>query len=135
MHTILIFIQVLHKGLNTILYIKCIVSVLDLPKFKHFTIPLSSADLLDIKLKVEKNRVTAFSLNYRTKIGEDFFQIYRVDTSHGFLHEQRFWITPEPIPIPKMGKELKEIFEFYLDLIKNNYRRYRKYYKERMKPG
>jgi len=106
-----------------------------LPKFKNYTIPLGSTDVLDIKLKVEKNHIVAFSLNYRAKIGKDFFQIYRVDTAHGFLHEQRFWITPEPIPIPKMGKELKEIFEFYLDSIKGNYLRYRKYYEERMKLG
>jgi len=104
-----------------------------LAKFKQFTVPLSNTDILDIKLEVKKNRVVSFSLNYRAKIKGSYFQIYRVDTAHGFLHEQRYWITPEPIPIPKMGKELKDIFEFYLDSIKDNFKRYRKYYEERMK--
>ena len=102
-------------------------------KFKHFTVPLSGIDILDIKLEVRKNRVVGFSLNYRAKIGKSYFQIYRVDTAHGFIHEQRYWITPEPIPIPQMGKELKGVFEFYLDSIKGNFKRYRKYYEERMK--
>lgn len=107
--------------------------MVSLAKFKHFTVPLSGIDILDIKLEVRKNRVVGFSLNYRAKIGKSYFQIYRVDTAHGFIHEQRYWITPEPIPIPRMGKELKDVFEFYLDSIKDNFKRYRKYYEERMK--
>ena len=104
-----------------------------LAKFKQFTVPLSGTDVLDIKLEVKKNRVVRFYLNYRARLGENYFQIYRVDTAHGFIHEQRYWITPEPIPIPRMGKELKDVFEFYLDSIKDNFKRYRKYYEERMK--
>lgn len=106
-----------------------------LERRKKFEIPLSPDDVLDVNLEVERNKVTGFSLNYRTKIGESFFEVYRVDTAHASLHEQRYWITPEPIPIPAIGKELKEIFDFYLDHIKENFGRYRKYYLERMKLG
>lgn len=101
-------------------------------KFKEFAVPLSSVDFVDVKLKIEKNSVTGFSLNYRTKIGENFFEVYRVDTMHGFLHEQRYWLTPEPIPLPIMGRDLKHVFNFYLDQIKNNFERYKKYYLDRM---
>ena len=102
-------------------------------KLKKFTIPLTSADLLDVKLKVENNKVEGFALNYRARIEGNFFEIYRVDTAHGFLHEQRYWLTPEPIPIPMMGHDLDEIFSFYLDQIKENFERYKKYYLGRMK--
>ena len=100
--------------------------------WKEFAVPLSATDFLDVKMEFEKNSVIGFSLNYRAKIGENFFAIYRVDTAHGFLHEQRYWITPEPIPIPTMGKELNDIFNFYLEQIRQNFERYRKYYIERM---
>ncbi len=96
-------------------------------------IPLTGADLLDVKLEIEKNKVRGFSLNYRAKIGENFFAVYRVDTAHGFLHEQRYWLTPEPIAIPTMGRELNDVFNFYLDQIKQNFEKYRNYYVNRMK--
>ena len=96
-------------------------------------VPLTAIDLLDVKLEIERNKVKGFSLNYRTKIGESFFEIYRVDTAHGFLHEQRYWLTPEPISVPTMGKDLNDIFNFYLSQIKENFVRYKRYYLERMK--
>ncbi|MBU2099803.1 hypothetical protein KKG83_01100 [Candidatus Micrarchaeota archaeon] len=100
---------------------------------KKFTVPLTDSDFLDVKLKVEKNIVVDFSLNYRAKICESFFEIYRVDTAHGFLHEQRFWITPEPIPVPSMERNLNYIFNFYLNQIKENFKRYKSYFEDRMK--
>ena len=118
---------------NTIHYMYSIVCVICLAKWKRFVIPLTAMDLLDVKLEVEKNAVRGFSLNYRTKIGESFFEVYRADTAHGFLHEQRYWLTPEPIPIPTMGKDLNDIFNFYLEQIKQNFERYRDYYIDRMK--
>ncbi len=102
-------------------------------RWKKFVIPLTKADLLDVKLEIERNKVKNFSLNYRTRIGKSFFEVYRVDTAHDFLHEQRYWITPEPIPIPTMGKDLNDVFNFYLDQIKENFARYKRYYLERMK--
>lgn len=100
---------------------------------KKYCVPLSERDFLDVKLKVERKKVVDFSLNYRAKIEENFFEVYRVDTAHGLLHEQRFWLTPEPIPIPSMERNLNYLFNFYLDQIKNNFKRYRKYYEDRMK--
>ncbi len=110
-----------------------IVCVVCLAKWKKFVIPLTPTDLLDVKLEVENNKVQSFSLNYRTKISQSFFEVYRVDTAHGFLHEQRYWLTPEPIPIPATGKDLNAVFNFYLEQIKQNFERYKNYYFERMK--
>ena len=118
---------------NTIHLMYSIACVVCLAKWKKFVIPLTSAYLLDVKLEVENNKVQSFSLNYRTKIGQSFFEVYRVDTAHGFLHEQRYWLTPEPIPIPAMGKDLNALFNFYLEQIKQNFERYKNYYFDRMK--
>lgn len=72
-------------------------------------------------------------LNYRAKIGAKFHAIYRVDTVHNFLHEQKFWLNPEPIPIAMMGQGLNYIFNFYLEQTKENYQRYKRYYLEKMR--
>ncbi len=101
-------------------------------KAKQYSIYLTNDDILDIKLLIEKNNVVGFVINYRARIDDVWYQIYRVDTAHGYLHEQRFWISPEPIPLPKQ-LELKYIFNFYLDEIKKNFARYKRYYIERMK--
>lgn len=86
--------------------------VLGLAKWKKFTVPLTPKDVLDVKLEIERNKVKGFALNYRAKIRGNFFEVYRVDTAHGFLHEQRYWLTPEPIPIPRMGTDLNDVFIF-----------------------
>lgn len=100
---------------------------------KKFSIPLTERDLIDVRLTTEKSEVVDFVLNYRAKFEDVWYQVYRVDTSHGYLHEQRLWITPEPIPLPRFADfSLKYVFDFYLRQIKNSYPRYRGYYRERM---
>lgn len=101
-------------------------------KTKEYTIILTANDFIDIKLFIEKNKVTGFIINYRTKIKNSWYQVYRIDTCHYYLHEQRFWISPEPIPLAKTGS-LQYIFNFYLEQIKNNFQRYKQYYIQRMK--
>jgi hypothetical protein len=86
--------------------------------------------LIDVKLEVEKNTVTGFAINFRTSIGGKFFEIYRVDTEHGFLHEQKFWLSGEPMPVSGIGRGLKEWFDYYLGKTRENSERYKKYYLE-----
>ncbi len=118
---------------NTIHLMYSVIGVVCLAKWKKFVIPLTATDLLDVKLEIERNKIVNFSLNYGTKISESFFEVYRGDTAHDFLHEQRYRIIPEPTPIPTMGKDLNDVFNFYLDQIKENFARYKRYYLERMK--
>ncbi|HID26775.1 MAG TPA: hypothetical protein EYP22_02875 [Methanosarcinales archaeon] len=102
-------------------------------RIKKFKIPLTDKDLIDVKIITEKNEVIGFVLNYRAKFEDVWYQVYRVDTCHRYLHEQRFWITPEPISLPRFSEiSFKYVFDFYLQQIKSNYQRYRKYYQERM---
>lgn len=103
---------------------------------KDFEIPLTIDDKIDVRIVTEKMKVTGFVLNLRCRFDSAWYQVYRVDTAHNYLHEQRFWISPEPIRLPTYeGIPLKATFDYFMEQIKNNYERYRSYYAEKMKPG
>ena len=97
-------------------------------KLKKFTADLSVSDFLDVKLKTEKNKVVEFSLNYRAMIGERYYEVYRIDMAHGYLHEQRYWISPEPIPLDAPSSDLNFNVTFFMSEIKKNFERYKRYF-------
>ena len=97
-------------------------------KWKKFTISLSPTDFMDVKLKIEKNELVEFSLNYRTQIGNNYHEVYRVDTAHGYLHEQKYWISPKPIPLHTFANDLNYNVTFYASEIKKNFERYKEYF-------
>lgn len=100
-------------------------------KQKEFTKVLTNEDWIDVKLAWENNKLWRFALNYRANIKEMWYEIYRVDNYHGFLHEQKFWRTPKPIIIKdKDGWSLKMIIEYYLEEVHYNFQRYRMYFEE-----
>jgi len=99
-------------------------------RIKKFRIPLGNDTILDVRLEVESGEIKEFALNMRSKIGNDWREVYRVDTAHGYLHEQRFWISAKPTPI-KQQSQMQYAFEHYMEQIKNNFERYRKYYLEK----
>ena len=94
---------------------------------KKSLLPLSPTDILDMTLDTEKGKVMGFVLNYRTKIGNKFYPVYRVDNRHGYLHEQKYWLSPTRIPI-KIDKPLKIVYDEYSENIKNNWERYKTLY-------
>lgn len=102
---------------------------------KH-TIYLTDVDIIDFEITKDRNTVREFSVNYRTKIEivSKPKEVYRVDNFHGFLHEHKFWISPEPIPInfPKTNDDKYLVVEYVKD-IKLNYEKYRKYYIDSLK--
>ena len=78
--------------------------------------------------------LTKFALNYRTQIKGRWYEIYRVDNYHGFLHEQKFWRSSEPIPvIYKEDWPLQLVINEYMDEIINNFEKYRLYFKRTLK--
>ncbi|MBU0530397.1 MAG: hypothetical protein ABIH52_03725 [Candidatus Aenigmatarchaeota archaeon] len=99
-------------------------------RIKRFRIPLNTDTILDVKLEVESTEIKEFALNMRCKMGNKWYEVYRVDTAHGYLHEQKYWISEKPIPIVR-ETSLRHIFEYYMEQIKNNFERYKKYYLER----
>jgi hypothetical protein len=100
---------------------------------RDFEIPLTDKDVIDVRITKEKGDIKGFVINLRCKFGDVWYQVYRVDTCHEYLHEQRFWITPEPISLPKYEcSSLSYVFEFFMSETRKNHERYRGYYRERM---
>ena len=69
---------------------------------------LGSTDAIDIRIEVEKGEVLSFSVNYRILVNGKWHQVYRIDTAHGYLHEQRYWISVESIPLRLKEKLLRQ---------------------------
>ncbi len=97
---------------------------------------LSGEDALDIRIEVDKGEVLNFSVNYRILIGEEWRQVYRIDTAHGYLHEQRYWISTESIrlePKEKAFTTKKELLNHCIDKIKYNHWLYKKLYLDKLR--
>lgn len=103
-------------------------------RIKKFRIPLSDDTILDVKIEVERGEIKGFALNMRCKIAGVWREIYRVDTAHDYLHEQRYWISDKPIPI-KQETALQSSFEYYMEQIKKSFERYKRYYLEKKRRG
>jgi len=94
---------------------------------KEICLPLSDSDMLDVIFFTERGKTVKFSINYRAKIKGEWQEIYRVDTAHGYLHEQRYWLTPEPIKLSRY-EPVDVLFNYYLNEIREDYLKYRNYY-------
>ena len=84
-------------------------------------------DKLDVMLEIDGKTILKFALNYRAYIKGEWVEIYRVDNYHGFLHEQKFWRSREPVPISMAGL-LSDIVDECVDNIYNCFLRYKQYY-------
>ena len=97
---------------------------------KEIHIPLSDSDMLDITFFTEKGKTVKFSINYRARIKGEWREVYRVDTAHGYLHEQKYWLTQEPIKLSRY-EPIDALFSHYLNEIRESYTKYRNYYAQR----
>lgn len=104
-------------------------------KIKRYSTELTPEDVLDVVLMWKQSGVLSkFALNYRAYIQGKWYEIYRVDNYHGFLHEQRFWRSPQPIPIlHKEGWSLYLVLEEYRDEIIDNFERYKSYFERSLR--
>lgn len=103
---------------------------------EKLTKDLTEGDRLDITLTKEKRVLHRFALNYRAYIDEDWKEVYRVDNYHKFLHEQKFWRSPEPIPIrDKENWQLRLVIKHYIEKICLNFPKYRRYYEKALRKG
>jgi len=99
-------------------------------RIKRFRIPLSEGNTLDVKLEVEGGSVKGFVLNLRCRIDNKWHEVYRMDTAHGYLHEQRYWISDRPIPLTR-NMPLQYVFESFMEQVRKNHERYMRYYIEK----
>lgn len=51
---------------------------------------------MDFKWTTEKKKIVAFSINVSILEDENSTDVYRIDTSHGYMHEHRFWKSLKP---------------------------------------
>lgn len=59
-------------------------------------IPTGDVIRLDFNWIKEKNVIVDFSINVSMLEEETKIDIYRIDTSHGYLHEHKFWKSNKP---------------------------------------
>ncbi len=99
-------------------------------KIKRYSIELTPDNMLDVVLIWERPGILQkFALNYRTYLRKKWYEVYRVDNYHGFLHEQKFWRDSQPIPIlHKEGWPIPLVFNEYRDEIIEKFEKYREYF-------
>ncbi len=101
---------------------------------KNYTLPFTLEDVLDVRLLIQKGGLKGFVLSYRAKIRCNWHEVFRVDTCHEYLHMQKFWESPEPIPLKEYGDvPLEMVFQEFTKKIRESWRRYRGYMEGKVK--
>lgn len=86
-------------------------------------LPEGDVARLDFRWTMKRGKLIDFAINVTLLEGKKSTDVYRVDTKHGYLHEQRFWISPKPKPLDMdyglaFVEKKKEVFEHYERWIK-----------------
>ena len=82
---------------------------------------------LDFRFDVRKGRIRDFAINVAVLDGEKATDVYRVDTKHKHLHEQRFWISPE---LKRLDHgDYNVAFNSKKEEVYRNYRKWVKYFR------
>lgn len=100
---------------------------------KHFT-HIEDDARVDFRFIIEKHRIVHFSINVSIITERrNNIDVYRVDTAHGCLHEQKFWISSKPKYLEKKQKEnYSTIFNQKRKEVLENYIRWVKLYKSKL---
>ncbi len=103
-------------------------------KKKEIEIYLDEENKINFTIIKEDDKFKRFAINYSANIDGRWHAVYRVDNHHGYIHEQRLWITKEPIPLPEYEEmDLKEVFDIFFDRVKNGFLRFRRCYEASIK--
>jgi hypothetical protein len=98
---------------------------------KEYSISITHEDILDATMvfrreRRKRKRMVGFALSYRAKIEGRWQEVIRYDTTHGYLHVQRFWRSSKPIPLKEEEwMPLDYLFKEYKRDIVENWERYR----------
>lgn len=95
-------------------------------------LPEGDVARLDFRWVIKRGKIIDFAINISLLEDEKSTDVYRVDTKHKYLHEQKFWISPKPKELDMdynaaFVEKKKEVFE--------NYERWIKLFKEARKRG
>ena len=81
-------------------------------KRKSIEVYLDDKNKLNFTIIKEDGKLKRFAINYSAKIDDKWHAVYRADNYHEFVHEQRLWISNDPIPLPEYeSTDLKEVFD------------------------
>ena len=105
-------------------------------KKKSIEVYLDENNKLNFTIIKEEAKFKKFAINYSAKIDDRWYAVYRVDNYHGFVHEQRLWISNEPIPLQEYeSMDLKNVFDIFFQKVKEEHSRFRKYFEGRKNKG
>ncbi len=95
-------------------------------------LPEGDVARLDFRWATKRGKVVDFAINISLLEDYKSADVFRADTKHGYLHEQRFWISPKPRALDMnynfaFVEKKKGVFE--------NYERWIKLFKEARKRG
>lgn len=98
---------------------------------KHFT-HIEDDARIDFRFEIEKGKIVHFSINISIMTDDGNIDVYRVDTAHQGLHEQKFWISPKPKYLEKERKDnYNDEFNRRKKEILENFGRWAKLYKRK----
>ena len=96
-------------------------------KETHF-ITIDENIRIDIRFKREKKEIKDFAINV-SLMNEDLAEdVYRVDTKHGHLHEQKFWVSEKPMDLESDYSSYTKAFLVKKEEVRNNYKKWVKNY-------
>lgn len=103
------------------------------PREKHATLAKSNGVRIDIKQTISGKKVKDFAINISVLVGSKRKDVFRVDTAHGYLHTQEFWVSDKPIKLQdKRKKDYTGDFGAWKDKVLRNYEEYIKFYKNKL---
>ena len=101
-------------------------------KEKHITLIHNNIRIDEHKFITSKGKIKDFATNLSILIEYKRFDVFRVDTTHGALHIQEFWKSPEPKYLQKKKKsDYKGDFGYWKDIVKKNYDKWINLWKKR----
>lgn len=105
---------------------------------RRFAITVTHEDIIDVTLEFEreqgKKKLMGFAPSYRALISQRWHEVIRYDNAHGYVHVQKFWRGPKPIPLKEeVGLPLDYLVRQYKQDIVENWERYRSYVEQKIR--
>ncbi|MGB2869015.1 MAG: hypothetical protein WBD36_11230 [Bacteroidota bacterium] len=100
---------------------------------KHTTLVFGDVRI-DIKQMVSGSKIKDFAINVALIMDHELKDVFRVDTAQGYLHGQKFWISPDPEKLQdKRKKDYKGEIGSWKDNVVKNFKEYIRLYKKKFR--
>ena len=86
---------------------------------------------VDIRQIMEGRKVKHFVINVALVADNKVHDVFRIDTAHGYLHMQKFWISNEPIKLRDRRKDnYAGDFGYWKNKVEKEWRTYVELYRK-----